>query len=161
MCVQRTSCIIVRSACKSHDRKRHPRCPTVLTRVVREAFSENNDLIVPSFTMNHARRVLCFVQRVGRRKLIRNRSNFAMCMSDPLTGRTAAVFDRGTCAYCSRRTVSLLGGNVGPLSFRKLGASIAASSSETVGFSRSYGIVVSTDNVYSTNHVGRRLGRGL
>lgn len=160
-CLRRTSCMIVRSACNSHDRKRGPSCIGLLSRVVRRAFSEKKGLIVPSFTIKHARRVLCFVERVGTSKLICKRSKFGMCISDPLTGRTAAVFSRRRCSYFSRRTVRLVGGKVGPVDFPKLGISIADSSSGSVGCSRRPGMVVSTDNVYSTNHVGRRLGRGL
>lgn len=161
-CARDTSCVIVRSACNGQLRaRRGPSCLKSFAEVLGRAFSGKKGIIVPSFTINEARRLLCFVHRVGRGRLLGRCRGFRMCLSDPLTVRTAGVFAGGVERYFSRSTLTLIGTKVGPLVFSKLGATAADSSSGVVGFVRGPGIVVSTSKVYSTNHVHRRLGRGL
>ncbi len=114
--IDSASCLIVRSACKGHLRKnRQGSAMGSLTGCLRGTFSGNKGMVVPSFTIKEARRVLCTVHRVGRGKLIGKRGNFPMCMSDPLTDRTASVFVRYGPMYFSRRALGLMGRNGGPL----------------------------------------------
>lgn len=159
-CVASTACIVARDACNSHDRNRELSCVSRLIPVLSHAFTHNNGMIVPSFTINEARRLLCFVERVGRRHVLGGCGSFPMCISDPLTIRTAGIF-YSDCSSFSSRTTSLVRGNVGPVTFPGLCISIADRRSGTVGSSPTPGIVVSTDKVYRTNEVHRRLGRGL
>lgn len=132
-----------------------------LTNVLRETFSKNGNVVIPSFAVGRTQELLYFFREIKVNHLLPEFDNFEVYVDSPLAIEATNIFHKNHISCFDEEALKLIHQGINPLLFSGLKTTITSEESKLINFDQKPKVILSASGMCEAGRIRHHLKHNL
>lgn len=132
-----------------------------LTRILRETFKRDGNVVIPSFAVGRTQEILYFIREIKEKGLLPEYPGFEVYVDSPLAIEATNVFNKNVKSCFDEEALALIEQGINPLVFPGLKTTITSEESKLINFDEKPKVILSASGMCEAGRIRHHLKHNL
>lgn len=131
------------------------------TRILRETFQKQGNVVIPSFAVGRTQEILYFIREIKERKLLPEYPDFEVYVDSPLAIEATKIFTKNQRGCFDEDAMKLVEEGINPLVFPGLKLAVSSEESKQINFDSNPKVIISASGMCEAGRIRHHLKHNL
>ncbi len=131
------------------------------TRILRETFRKEGNVVIPSFAVGRTQEILYFIREIKERKLLPEYPDFEVFVDSPLAIEATKIFTKNQRGCFDEDAMKLVDAGMNPLVFPGLKVAVSSEESKQINFDSNPKVIISASGMCEAGRIRHHLKHNL
>lgn len=132
-----------------------------LTRIIKETFDRQGNVVIPSFAVGRTQELLYFIRKIKFNNLLPEYSDFEVYVDSPLAIEATNIFQKNIDSCFDEEAMELIRQGINPIAFPGLKTSVTSEDSKAINFDTKPKVIISASGMCEAGRIRHHLKHNL